>query len=96
MAKGFGEVQLSTKNSRKHSSLLPASDCQKIQKQLIHHFEELADPRGSQGVLHPFISIVMIALLAKLYLTTLLLAVENISFRLVGISISKQKRLNKI
>lgn len=66
MAKGFGEVQLSTKNSRQHSSLWPASDCEKIQKQLIHHFEELADPRGSQGVLHPFISIVMIALLATI------------------------------
>lgn len=66
MAKGFGEVQLSTKNSRQHSSLLPASDCEKIQKQLTHHFEKLADPRGSQGVLHPFISIVMIVLLATI------------------------------
>ena len=45
---------------------MPASDCEKIQKQLTHHFEELADPRGSQGVLHPFISIVMIAFLATI------------------------------
>jgi hypothetical protein len=66
MDKGFGEARLSTKNNRKHSSLLLASDCEKIQKQLTYHFEELADPRGSQGILHPFISIVMIALLATI------------------------------
>ena len=66
MAKGFGEASISTKNSSKHSSLVPASDCEQVQKQLINHFEELADPRGTQGVLHPFISMVMIALLATI------------------------------
>lgn len=96
MTKGFGETSVSLKKNSKSSSLMPAPDCEQVEKQLFEHFEDLRDPRGSQGVLHPFISIVMIALLAKLYLTTLLLAVENISFRLVGISISKQKRLNKI
>ena len=64
--KGFGEASVSKKNSDKSSSLMPALDCQKVQKQLTHHFEDLTDPRGSQGVLHPFISIVMIALLATI------------------------------
>lgn len=66
MDKGFGESRLSTKNNPKHSSLLLASDCEKIQKQLTYHFEKLTDPRGSQGILHPFISIVMIALFATI------------------------------
>lgn len=66
MFKGFGETSLSTKKSSKNSLLLPASDCEKVQKQLAYHFEELSDPRGSQGILHPFMSIVMIALLATI------------------------------
>ncbi len=33
---------------------MPALDCNQIEKQLFEHFEELTDPRGSQGVLHPF------------------------------------------
>lgn len=66
MAKGFGEASISLKKSSKSSSLIPALDCKQVQKQLASHFEELTDPRGSQGVLHPFISIVMIALLATI------------------------------
>ncbi len=66
MVKGFGKASFSTKNNSKHSSLLPASDCKEVQKQLAHHFKELTDPRGTKGVLHPFISIVMIALLATI------------------------------
>jgi len=66
MAKGFGKASVSTKNNSKHSSLVLPSDCEQVQKQLINHFEDLTDPRGTQGVLHPFISIVMIALLATL------------------------------
>ncbi len=66
MVKGFGKESISKENRSKHRSLLPASDCNEVQKQLTHHFEELTDPRGKQGVLHPFISIVMIALLATI------------------------------
>ena len=66
MVKGFGASSIYTKNSSKSSSLLPANDCEQVQKQLFHHFEDLSDPRGKQGVLHPFISIVMIALLATI------------------------------
>ena len=35
-------------------------------RQLAEHLENLEDPRGAQGVLHPFISIVTIALLATI------------------------------
>ena len=66
MVNGFGSSSISTNSSGKSSSLLPANDCEQIQKQLLHHFEDLTDPRGKQGVLHPFISIVMIALLATI------------------------------
>ncbi|MDV2996954.1 MAG: ISAs1 family transposase ISCysp6 [Chroococcidiopsis sp. SAG 2025] len=66
MAKGFGEASISNKKSSKSSSIMPAIDCEQIQKQWAEYFEDLTDPRGSQGVLHPFISIVMIALLATI------------------------------
>jgi predicted transposase YbfD/YdcC len=66
MVKGFGEASVSGNKSSKSSSLRPAIDCEQLQKQLAQHFEELKDPRGSQGVLHPFISIVTIALLATI------------------------------
>lgn len=41
-------------------------DCSTAYQHLTDHFENLDDPRGKQGVLHPFISIVMIALLATI------------------------------
>ena len=66
MAKGFGEVKKSQKNSGQPSSLIKASDCEQIQEQWAEHFENLTDPRGKQGVLHPFMSIVMIAILATI------------------------------
>lgn len=66
MAKGFGEVPLSQRESSKFSSVRAAIDCEQVQKQLASHFKDLEDPRGSQGVLHPFLSIVMIALLATI------------------------------
>lgn len=46
MAKGFGEASICKKNSSKHLSLLPAQNCEEIQKQLASHFEELKDPKG--------------------------------------------------
>ncbi len=66
MAKGFGKANSSQKNSAKPSSSLKASDCEEIQQQWAEHFENLDDPRGKQGVLHPFMSIVMIAILATI------------------------------
>lgn len=59
MAKGFREMSICKKKSSKSSSLMAALDCNQIEKQLFEHFEELADPRGSQGVLYPFMSIVL-------------------------------------
>ncbi len=66
MVKGFAEASVSRKKSSKSSSLKPAIDGEQLQQQLAEHFEDLEDPRGSQGVLHPFISIVTIALLATI------------------------------
>ncbi len=66
MAKGFSEASLSQKKSRKSSSIKAPIDCEQVQKEWTKHFEDLIDPRGRQGVLHPFISIVMIALLATI------------------------------
>jgi len=66
MAQGFGETSLKNNKSSKSSSIRLNIDCEQIQKQWTKHFEDLTDPRGSQGVLHPFISIVMIALLATI------------------------------
>lgn len=66
MAKGFGAAKESPKKSSKPASLLQAGDGEKIQQQWSEHFENLTDPRGKQGVLHPFMSIVMIAILATI------------------------------
>ena len=66
MAKGFSKTKKSQKNSIKTSSQPIASDCEQIQEQWSEHFENLDDPRGKQGVLHPFRSIVMIAILATI------------------------------
>ncbi len=52
MVKGFDKAFVSRKKSSKSSSHRPAIDCEQLQKQLAQHFEELKDPRGSQGVLH--------------------------------------------
>lgn len=66
MAKGFGEASISDKKSQKSSSLTAPIDCEQLYQQWSKHFENLIDPRGTQGVLHPFLSIVMIALLATI------------------------------
>jgi predicted transposase YbfD/YdcC len=66
MAKGFGEASISPKERRKSSSIKAPIDCEQIQQQWSKHFENLTDPRGAKGVLHPFLSIVMIALLATI------------------------------
>lgn len=55
-----------TGNKRQSSSLVPATDCEQAHQKLADNFKDLQDPRGKQGVLHPFISIVIIALLATI------------------------------
>ena len=66
MAKGFRKVNSLQNNSSKSSSLLQASDCEEVIQKWAEHFENLTDPRGRQGVLHPFMSVVMIAILATI------------------------------
>ena len=66
MTKSFGAAKNSQNNSSKPSSLLRAGDCEAIPQQWAEHFENLSDPRGKQGILHPFMSIVMIAILATI------------------------------
>lgn len=55
MAKGFSEGKNSQKNSSGASlAILETDDCEQIQEQWAEHFENLTDPRGKQGILHPF------------------------------------------
>ena len=66
MVKGFGSssdrknVKLSSK------SALSAADAAAVQSEWLAAFGELSDPRGRKGVEHPFLSIVMIAILATI------------------------------
>lgn len=64
MLKGFGPSPSSSTSFS--SSLSPATDYEHIYQQLLSHFQTLTDPRGRQGTLHPFLSIVIIALLATI------------------------------
>lgn len=66
MANGFGTPPNCPATGRQSSLLLPTTDCHQVQHQLSDCFGELAGARGSQGILHPFVSIVMIGLLATL------------------------------
>ena len=66
MAEGFEtKAQVLTPPSPT-PSLGAAMHCDQVERAIIAHFEGLDDPRGQQGLLHPFISIVMIGLLATL------------------------------
>lgn len=66
MVKGFGKAAKTNAMSGSSSSLVSATDGEQVHQQLQAHFGGLADPRGKQGVLHPLVSIVMIALLATI------------------------------
>jgi len=66
MAKGFGKANKPQKNSSKPPSVRKTMDCEGIQQKWAGHLENLEDPRSKQGVLHPFMSIVMIAMLATI------------------------------
>ncbi len=64
MSKGFAPV--STTTHRPTPPTAPAVDAQEIQSKWLSYFEDLADPRGAKGRLHPFLSVVMIAILATI------------------------------
>jgi predicted transposase YbfD/YdcC len=66
MVVGFGTSSEITGKNRQESKLASATDFEQVHQRLADNFKELQDPRGKQGVLHPFISIVMIALLATI------------------------------
>lgn len=64
MSQGFASNEERAKLAVPKLPLRTAIDATAIQQQWESHFAELEDPRGSQGVEHPFLSIVMIAILA--------------------------------
>lgn len=66
MGKGFAKASTTPAASGSSLSLVPAIDPQQVYQHLQEQFGSLADPRGKQGVLHPLVSIVMIALLATI------------------------------
>jgi hypothetical protein len=64
MSQGFAPNEETAKAGQTKQALCAATDAASIQQQWELQFAELEDPRGSQGVEHPFLSIVMIAILA--------------------------------
>ncbi len=62
MAKGFASVPPASTPSVPVQPL----DAQSIQDQWLSYFEDLSDPRHAKGTLHPFLSVVMIAILATI------------------------------
>lgn len=66
MAPGFGKESSTETLPQQSSALSSATDYDEVKQQLLAHFSCLDDPRGAQGVQHPFLSIVMIALLATI------------------------------
>lgn len=66
MSKGFGNRAAYVLERQPDRQLQPAVDAEIIQQQWLYQFSALGDPRGSQGIQHSFISIVMIAILATI------------------------------
>lgn len=64
MVKGFVSVKDLVKQRPAPQPLPLAVDAESVQAQWQAQFADLEDPRGRQGVEHPFLSIVMIAILA--------------------------------
>ncbi|WP_323354806.1 transposase family protein [Leptolyngbya sp. CCNP1308] len=62
MSQGFAPNEETAKAGQPRSPLCAATDAASIQQQWESHFAELEDPRGSQGIEHSFLSIVMIAI----------------------------------
>ena len=64
MVKGFVSVKDLVKQRPAPQPLPLAVDAESVQAQWQAQLADLEDPRGRQGVEHPFLSIVMIAILA--------------------------------
>lgn len=62
MAKGCAPVPFNQRTQP--PSVFSAVDAEEIQAKWLSYFESLDDPRGKQGQAHPFLSIVLIAVLA--------------------------------
>lgn len=66
MNRGFSQSEVSGKAVKKAQKRAIAVDAEAIQESWLGQFASLADPRGTKGVEHPFLSIVMIAILATI------------------------------
>jgi len=66
MGQGFGKSTSSKKKAIGRAAPGVAVDAEQVQEDWLGYFGELEDPRGLQGVEHPFLSIVMIAILATI------------------------------
>jgi len=66
MSNGFASPASLDKRSSQRQGLRPAIDAEEVQQQWLAQFEPLQDPRGLQGQMHAFLSIVLIAILATI------------------------------
>ena len=66
MSQGFGKSTGSRKKGGSRPAPGVAVDAEQVQADWLCYFDDLADPRGMQGIEHPFLSIVMIAILATI------------------------------
>lgn len=66
MSPGFSQTNTSDKAAKKAQKRATAVYAETVQAAWLEHFAALSDPRGSKGVEHPFLSIVMIAILATI------------------------------
>jgi hypothetical protein len=64
MAQGFAPAPILAQKSIPNKAA--AAEAQSIQSRWLWYFESLDDPRGGQGQRHPFLSIVIIAILATI------------------------------
>lgn len=64
MAKGFAPIPTAQQRSEPSRLVCYAVDAEEIQAKWLSYFENLEDPRGQQGQIHAFVSIVLIAVLA--------------------------------
>lgn len=66
MGKGFRSLRDGKTVKTQGKSSMSAVDAEAVQSEWLSTFGELSDPRGRKGVEHPFLSIVMIAILATI------------------------------
>lgn len=66
MVRGFGPSSDRVRVKRQGQPSMSAVDAEAVQSEWLSIFGKLSDPRGRQGVEHPFLSIVMIAILATI------------------------------